>query len=695
MLDGLFKPRAVAVIGASNNPLSIGYIVVENLKKHGFTGPIYPVNPKDDEVQGLKAYKSVLEIPGDVDLVNISIKNTFVPKVMEECGKKGVKFAIVHTAGFKEVGDEGAALEKEIVRIANEHGMRVYGPNSQGVQNSNPEVSLYANFTFVPQIEGSISILAQSGGVGEVLKIPIHKIGMGTRMYASFGNECDVSMNEILEYYGQDEGTKVIMLQVETFSDPEGFLRIAGEITKRKPILAIKAGRTEEGAVAVSSHTGKLLNQDTLADALFARAGIMRFSQQDDMVNTAIAFATQPAPKGKNVALVTNTGGPAILALDELVQKGQRLAKLEELTKEHLRANLYPMASVKNPVDVVATATPEHYGVTVETLFKDPGVDSVLVNFISAPFVDLHGTADKIKEACKVADQPVVCCVKKIEKWQSLIDEIREGGTPVYEFPEHAARVLEAMGRYGKIQERGEAVFPEYDVDKKSAAALLGEYEGSGKYLPQAHAFHVLECYGLACPKVAQAGTRGTLLEAVKGIGYPCVLKVDSDDVVHKSDAGGVALDLKDEAALLAAFDKMETAFGSGACYVLMEQKPTGQEVMMGAVSQAGSLPLVVFGMGGVFVEALEDVVFRLAPLCENEADDMLKGISARAILEGVRGRPGVDFDRLREMLIRLSLLVRDFPFIEEMDLNPVFAYPAGQGAEVVDVRMKMRGTSA
>ena len=379
MLDALFRPRSVAIVGASNNPLSIGHIVIQNLVDHGFRGPIFPINPKERQIKSFKAYKSILEVPDEVDLVNISIKNTLVPRIIDECGQKGVKFAIVHTAGFKEVGEEGAALEKEMVKIAHKHGLRVYGPNSQGVQNSDPEVSLYANFTFVPMTPGSVSILAQSGGVGEVLKIPLHKLGMGLRMYASFGNECDVSMNEILEYYGRDEGTKVIMVQVETFKDPQGFLEAARKITPDKPVLAIKAGRTEEGAVAVSSHTGSLLNQDTMTDAIFEKAGVLRFFDQDDMCKAAIAFAHQPAPKGNKIAIVTNTGGPGILALDEAILGGLELARLKEETKDHLRENLHPEATVKNPVDVVATATPEHYGLTVEALFKDPGVDMVLV----------------------------------------------------------------------------------------------------------------------------------------------------------------------------------------------------------------------------------------------------------------------------------------------------------------------------
>jgi acetyltransferase len=501
-------------------------------------------------------------------------------------------------------------------------------------------------------------------------------------------------MNEILEYYGNDEGTRVILLQVETFSDPEGFLRIASEITRRKPILALKAGRTAEGAVAVSSHTGKLLNQDQMADAMFARAGIMRFTQQECMCNAAIAFAQQPVPAGERVALVTNTGGPAILALDEMVEKGLELAKLEESTKKHLRENLYPMASVKNPVDVVATATPEHYGLTVDTLFKDPNVDSVLVNFISAPFVDLMGTADRLKEVCATSKKPVVCCLMTIEKWYPLMEAIRMGGTPVYEFPEHAARVLVAMTEYGKIKARGEDTCPRFEVDRAGAAAVLEPHMGSGAYIPQADAFRALACYGLPCPKVAEAGSKDELLAAAKDVGYPCVLKVDSASVVHKSDAGGVSLGLADETELVAALVSMQASFAEpGTRFVLMEQMPAGQEVIMGAVAQPGLDALVSFGLGGIFVEALKDVIFRLAPLSEREADEMITGIRGYPLLEGVRGRPGADLDVLRECLIRLSWLVKDFPFIEEMDLNPVFAYPKGEGAAVVDARMKVSGS--
>ncbi|MCX6645130.1 MAG: CoA-binding protein, partial [bacterium] len=365
MLDGLFKPKSIAVIGASTNPLSIGYMVMKNLLDHGFKGTVYPINPKSPEILDQKAYPSVMEVPGDVDLVNISIKNTFVPMALEDCGKKGVKFAIIHTAGFKEIGGDGIELEKQILEVAKKYGLRLYGPNSQGIENSDESVSVYANFTFTPMMKGNIAVLAQSGGVGEVLQLQLYNRGVGIRKYASYGNECDVSMNEILKYYGDDPGTRVIMLHIETLRNPIEFLKIAREISRVKPILALKSGKTKEGLKAVSSHTGTLMEKDVTTDVIFKKAGIIRFDTQEEMIETAIALSCQPAPKGKRVAMITNTGGPGILAVDEIIQAGLELSKLDQKTMDGLREKLYPEASVINPVDVLATASPEQYGAAI------------------------------------------------------------------------------------------------------------------------------------------------------------------------------------------------------------------------------------------------------------------------------------------------------------------------------------------
>jgi acyl-CoA synthetase (NDP forming) len=691
MLDALFKPRSVAIVGASNNPLSIGHIVMQNLLDHGFQGPIYPINPKSKFIKSFKAYASVTEIPDEVDLVNISIKNTLVPYVLEDCGKKGVKFAIVHTAGFKEVGEEGLQLERQIVEIAHKYGMRIYGPNSQGIQNSDPAVSVYANFTFVPMSPGNISIVAQSGGVGETLKLHLYRIGKGIRMYASFGNEADVSMNEIIDYYGQDEETKVIMAHIETMKDPAGFLDVASRATKKKPILALKTGKTSEGTKAVASHTGSLIEQETIADVIFKKSGVLRFHSQEDMIDAAIGFSNQPVPKGDRVVIVTNTGGPAIIAVDECINAGLKLAKLSPKTVTTLKELVFKEAIVSNPVDVVATAGPEQYGGTVEALLTDPNIDSLLLVFVTAPFVDCAGIARKLGELGRTSQKPIVCQVITIEKWAEVIRLIREGNIPVYDFAETAARALSAMTKYGKFIQRKEPVFRKYTVEKKKAAEILGTQKVKDKFLPQDVVFELLRVYGIPTVPTVKVNKEEQLEKAAENIGYPLVLKVDSEKIVHKTEAGGVALGLNDKNELLVAFKKMSHKFAeSKPAYILQKHQAEGKEVIMGAKANPGLLPTIMFGLGGVFVEVLKDVQFSLAPLSQEDALEMVQSIKGYPMLEGARGEKAVDIDKLVEILMRLSQLASDFPEISEMDLNPVFALEEGKGAVVVDARLRI-----
>jgi acyl-CoA synthetase (NDP forming) len=691
MLDALFKPKSVAIIGASNNPLSIGHIVMQNLLNHNFQGPIYPVNPKARSIKSFKAYASVSEIPDEVDLVNISIKNTLVPYVLEDCGKKGVKFAIVHTAGFKEVGEEGRQLEHQIVEIAHKYGMRIYGPNSQGIQNSDPAVSVYANFTFVPMFPGNISIVAQSGGVGETLKLHLYRIGKGIRMYSSFGNEADVSMNEIIDYYGQDEETKVIMVHIETFKDPAGFLEVAGRVTKKKPILALKTGKTSEGTKAVASHTGSLVEQETIADVIFKKAGVLRFHSQQDMIDAAVAFSTQPVPKGDRVCIVTNTGGPAIIAVDECMAAGLQLAELSGKTKNTLKKLVFQEAIVSNPVDVVATAGPEQYGGTVAALLKDPHIDSLLLVFVTAPFVDCEGIARKLGEIGKTAAKPIVCQVITIEKWQEVIRLIRMSGIPVYDYAETAARVLSAMTGYGEVARKKEPVYKHFKPKKTKVEALLDRYKGKGRFLPQMEVFEILRSYGIPTAKAVSFEKKGELEKAAKRVGYPLVLKAGSEKIVHKTESGAVALDIRDEKALASAFGTMARRFAKlKPVYILQEYMPAGKEVIMGVKRNQGLQPTVLFGLGGIFVETLKDVQFRLAPLSQEDALEMIRSIKAYPVLGGVRGEKPADIDKLVDILLRLSQLASDFSGIDEMDLNPVFALEKGKGAVVVDARLKV-----
>ncbi|MDP2914706.1 MAG: acetate--CoA ligase family protein [Candidatus Aminicenantes bacterium] len=690
MLDALFKPKSVAIIGASSNPLSIGHIVQKNLLDHDFKGPIYPINPKAVSIMSFRTYASITDVPDEVDLVNISIKNTLVPAVLEECGKKGVKFAIVHTAGFKETGEEGRRLEERIVAIAHAHGLRIFGPNSQGIQNSDPAVSVYANFTFVPMTPGNISIVAQSGGVGETLKLHLHKIGKGIRMYASFGNEADVSLNEIIDYYGQDEKTRVIMVHIETLRDPAGFLEVAGRVAPHKPILALKTGRTSEGAVAVASHTGSLMEQNTLTDVIFKKSGVLRFHSQEEMVNAAIAFSSQPVPKGDRAVIVTNTGGPAIIAVDECVSAGLKLAKLSDTTKERLKKLVFQEAIVSNPVDVVATAGPDQYGGTVAALLEDANIDSLLLVFVTAPFVDCEGIARRLGELGRTATKPIVCQVITIEKWAEVIRLIRESGIPVYDYAESAARVLGTMTQYGKFLLREAPSHVRFKVEKPMAEKIFERNKGKKGFLRQDEVFQILESYGIRGVKTLRVEREDDLEKAAGKIGFPLVLKVDSEEIIHKTEAGGVALNLKNKAELLAAFAKMTKTFApQKPGYVLQAYAEAGQEMIVGLKGNKGLAPTMMFGLGGVFVETLRDVQFRLTPLSEQDVLEMIRSIKTYRLLEGVRGEGPRDIEALAEMMMRLSQLGTDIPWIDELDLNPVLVFEKGKGATVVDARIK------
>jgi acetyltransferase len=689
MLDGLFKPRGVAVVGASANPYSIGHIVIKNLSAYGYKGPIFPINPKGGHIRSFKAFKSVLDVPDVIDLVNISVKHSLVPAVLEECGKKGVKFAIVHTAGFKEVGEEGIRREREMVELAHSHGMRLFGPNSQGIQNADPEISVYANFTFVPMKPGNISIIAQGGGMGEMLKLHLHNVGLGHRMYCSYGNECDLTMPEILDYYGQDEGTRVIMMQTESFKDPTAFLEVARQITPRIPILAIKAGRTREGSVAVSSHTGTLVDQARMASAMYQKAGVVEFHDTDEMIKAAIAFSTQEPPNGRRIGMITNTGGPGIQAVDEAVDRGLELAVWSEDGRAKLEESLYAEASLGNPVDVVATANADHYHAAVETLLCEDETDMVLVFFVTAPFTDTEAIARRIKEATDASDKPVVVVVETFSEFYGLIDKLRQSDLPVYEFAEDGARALASMARYAELRDREIEAPPELAVDRATAKEILRGHEGKNAYLPQADAFAILTAYGIPTPKM-RVVTGSKDLEAADGeVGFPCVLKVDSTDVIHKSDEGGVVLGIEDGEALAETYEKLKDRFsGAEVAFILQEQKPAGREIIVGATESSGLGHLVMFGLGGVFVEVMRDVAFALAPLSRPEARTLMREIKGFPILEGVRGEKGVDFEAIEDLLLRVSRMVTDNPSIVELDLNPILVTP--DGASAVDVRLKV-----
>ena len=704
-LDALFSPRAVAIVGASSRELTIGYRIIENLLDFGYCGQIYPVNPKGGEIRGLKAYPSILDTPEPVDVAHIVIKNTYVPACIEDCAKKGVKAVIVNTAGFREIGDEGAVLEAQLVSIAKQTGVRVFGPNCQGIINTDAAVRAYCNFTFTRPSPGHISIVAQSGGVGEVIHQRITELGVGVRQYASNGNACDVSIPEIIGHYGADEQTKVITVHIESLPDPKAFLETATEVCRRKPILAMKVGRTAEGAKAVSSHTGGLMKQDTAIELIFEKAGIVAFRNIEELCQSAIGFASQPVPAGNRVGMIANTGGPAIIATDELIENGMVMPPLSKQTEASLRERLYPEASINNPVDVLATAGPEHFSAAINALLDDDVIDAIFLNFVTPFFVDTLGVAKQIVEANRRSLKPIVATVMTEKTgWAQTLNIIRDGGVPTYDMPEMGARILAAMGRYAAFLKRPAEIpdtFSNVDVSRarlivKGAVARQDSRNSEGgsggtqqreTFLSADEGYGLLTCYGIPVARYGSAGNLEECLATADEIGYPVVLKIDAEDVVHKTDRGGVVLDIHDRDALKRHAETLSRRFAeSTPGFLVQQQLHGGQEVIVGAKAVEGLGHVVMFGLGGIYVEVLKDVSFKITPVTRREATEMIESLRTYPLLAGMRGQAGVDTASLVEIIQRVSQMLADNPGIRELDLNPIFADQ--HDAVVADVRV-------
>jgi len=682
MLDPLFKPRAVALVGASTKELSIGNVIIRNLQRYGYKGEIYPINPKAPEVCGLKAYPSLAEVPGEVDLAHIIVPSPFVPQAMKECGEKGVRAVIINTAGFSEMGEEGARLQEEFLGYAREYGIRVFGPNCQGIINSDPELKAYCNFTFTFPDPGSISVVALSGGVGALIMQALDDLGIGQRLYASNGNACDVSIPEILRYYGEDEGTRAILLYTEGFDKPREFLETAREVARNKPILAMKAGRTEEGAKAASSHTGSLAGVDIATELIFEKVGILPFRDEGEMVRAAMAFSSQPIPRGNRVGIITNTGGPAVIATDVLVDFGIEVPKLCEASIARLRETQFPEAALENPIDVVATAGGPQFRAALDVLMDDDDIDCVFMNFVTAPFTDTDAVAREIVEVSRQRRKPLVCNFMtnlKLERFQKTQAILKEGGVPFYANPGDAARALGALVKYGRIRQR-EIGQPESfsGVDRKRALGIIEQAQAEGRsVLPAEDVYGIFEAFGIPVAPWQVVPGIEEAVAAAERIGYPVVVKVDCAAIDHKSDLGGVAVNLANAAAVREAIGEMQSRLGSYGDLGFLVQKflPGGRELIIGASAERELGHLVMCGLGGIYVEVLKDVVFKVAPVTRLEAEEMLAGIKTAALLDGVRGEAGIDRSAVAELIQRVSLLLGDLPMIQEMDLNPIMAF--------------------
>jgi acetate---CoA ligase (ADP-forming) len=695
----MFRPRAIAVVGASNRAGSVGRAVFANVLKYGYAGVVFPVNPKSPSIMSVKAYPSVMAIPDGVDLAVVVVPREAVPQVLRECGDKGIQGAIVITAGFKELGGEGVEQEKQVVETARHYGLRLLGPNCLGIIDTDKEVSLNASFARQMPLPGNIALISQSGAVGVAALEYAQSERIGLSKFVSVGNKADLNENDFLAYLKDDPATDVIALYLEDLADPHEFFRVAQEITgdePRKPILAIKSGRTTAGARAAASHTGALAGSDRAYDALFAQCGVLRVESLEELFDYATAFATQPLPRGNRVAIITNAGGLGIMITDAAVRYGLEMAEFAELTRQRLKAALPPAASRQNPVDVLGDAGEERYGAALEAVLSDDHVDGAIV--ISTPqlMTDLQAIAQAIARTAAGSGKPVLVCQMALRDIEAPLAVLEKARLPTYRFPEEAARSLAAMARYATAAKRPrQAVKTFIDVDKARVRQALARVQGEGrKYLMEPEAQEVLEAYGFPVLPRAWAKSEEEAVAAARALGFPVVLKIVSPDIVHKTDVGGVRLRLESEAQVEEAYQEVMAGVGSArpqaflAGVIVQKMAGPGRETILGMSRDPQFGPLLMFGLGGVNVEIFQDVIFRLAPITEEWAYRMFQDLKGFPVLAGHRGEPPADLDAIAECLERLSQLVLDFDEITELDINPLMVYEQGRGAAVADARI-------
>lgn len=695
-LKAIFAPRSVAVIGASAKGKSLGRAIFSNLLFAEYNGCVYPVNTKAKNVLGVRAYPSVLDVPDDVDLAIVLVPAGLVPQVLKEVGRKGCKGAIVISAGFKEIGGEGVKLEEQLKEVAQNYGITVIGPNCFGVINTDPAVSLNATFGRSFPLQGKIAFISQSGAVGVAALEYAAGKKIGFSKFISIGNKANTNENHILEALADDPQTEVILLYVENLEDPGDFITMARRISAKKPILAVKSGRTTEGAKAASSHTGALSGSDEVYDSLFAQCGVLRVETLEELFRYGIAFANQPLPKSRRVAIVTNAGGPGIMATDAAIRYGLELAKLEPKTKSILQMHLPPTVSLNNPIDLVGDANETRYQLALQGALADDNVDGVLVICVPQMMTNLEAMSTTIAQQVKFADKPVFAIYMATGDIEESLKILDEAQVPHYRFPEDAARSLGAMARYVRWRTRPLTEIKHFDdVQPDRVRKILAKAKSEGRrFLPEPEAHAILRAYGLPMSDSRMVQDEAEAVRAAKEIGFPVAMKIVSPDIVHKVDVGGVRLDLESETDVRAAYTDLMKQVGATRKdaniwgVLIQEMVRGGKEIILGMKRDPHFGALLMFGLGGIYVEVFKDVTFRIAPIRELSAQRMIEAIKGIKLLKGFRGEPPSDIDTIATSLERLSQLVTEFPEIEEMDINPLIVLPVGSGARAVDARI-------
>jgi acetyltransferase len=695
-LGQMFAPRAVAVVGASRDPDKVGYRVVENLLKGGFDGPIYPVNPTASQLLGIPAYPSLSEIDRPIDLAVIVLPASLVLSTLEACAARGIGAAIVISAGFKEIGGAGARLEAAMRRRVRELGIRVLGPNCLGLIVTDSKLN--ATFAKNMPVAGGIAFVSQSGALCTAALDWAVGLEIGFSALVSLGNKADLSEAEILEALADDPKTRVIVGYLEAVEDGQRFLQVAGQVSRKKPLVFFKAGTTEGGARAASSHTGALAGADRAYEAAFKQAGVIRARSLHELFDFARVFGSLTLPRGNRIAVVTNAGGPGIVAADACEGGALRLAALSEPTVTALKRILPPTAALHNPVDVVGDATAERYQAALDSVTADPGVDGVLAVATPQAMTDLERFAQAVVRVGAGASKPMVAAFMAEASLKEANRILLRGGIPDFAYPDEAVKALEAMARYAAGRER--PPLPErLPADRGRAAALVrGALDRGIDTLAEPEAREVIAAYGFRGPRSARAASASAASDAAERIGYPVVLKIISPQILHKSDVGGVRIGLPSREAVRDAYAEMVARAGTAQPQariegvLVQEQVTGGREVILGMARDPQFGPLLMFGLGGIYVEALKDVTFRIAPLAREEAEAMIREVRAFPILQGLRGEAPADLGALVRDILRLSQLVTDFPEISEIDINPLFVRPAGEGTVALDARIRLAG---
>jgi len=695
-VEGFFRPGAVAVVGASRRRGTIGGDLFYNLVSYGFTGPVIPVNPSTSSVQGVLAYPSVADIPVPIDLAVIAVPAPAVAEVVRQCEAKGVRRLVVISAGFAEVGGEGVRLQEELVNLCQAGSIRLIGPNCMGIVNTEEDIRLSATFAPTPPRPGGLAFMSQSGALGLAIMDYSSQLGLGLGTFVSVGNKADISGNDLIRYWAGDPDVDVILLYLESFGNPRKFSRIARRVSRDKPIVAVKSGRSPAGARATSSHTGALISaSDTTVDALFRHAGVIRTDTLEEMFDVASLLANQPAPRGNRVAIITNAGGPGILCADACFAEGLEVPPLSAVTKSELRKILPAEASVENPVDMVASASAENYRRVLEVVGKEPGVDAVIAIFVPPLSIGADDVARAMVESARGVREEGKTFLTVFMQSRGLPEDLSDPDLRVasFSFPESAAIALARTARYGEWRARPEDPPVQFDdLRFEEAAAVVAEaLERGEEWLSPRDVATVLGSYGLPMIEQRWCTTPEEVAEAALAMGGTVALKAGATGIVHKTEAGAVALGVPAPEAGGAASEMLERLEEAGQeveGFLVQQMAPKGLEMIVGAVHDAHFGPVLACGAGGTMVELLGDVSVRIAPLARTEAEEMVRELRTFPALNGYRGAPPRDLDALVDVILRIGVLVDRLPEIQELDLNPVLVH--AEGVSLVDARIRV-----